>query len=104
MAKKKKKVAGRTVPISYKCAGTCTPSKNPLKIKFGDVVVMKAIGTHVTVRFGGRSPFSRKVFKMDAGDGDSAEVIKKKPATFRYSLKCKNCGSGALPPQMIIDN
>jgi hypothetical protein len=101
--KKKKTAAGRTVRVSYKCDGGCTPSKNPLKIKYGDTVIMKAIGTDVHILFRGRSPFRRKKFDILAGKTDSAEVIKKNIETFRYSLSCDSCPGGAIPPQMIID-
>ena len=101
--KKKTTTAGRTIRVSYECDGGCTPSKNPLKIKYGDTVVMKAVDTDVHILFRGRSPFRRKKFDIADGKTDSAKVVKRNTETFRYSLSCDSCPGGAIPPQMIID-
>jgi hypothetical protein len=97
-----KKAASRTV--TYKCDGGCTAVPDPLKhLAYGDTVLMKAIGTDVVVRFPGRSPFSKKVFKIAAGGSASATVNKRNAETFSYRIKCADCLTPAIPPQMIID-
>jgi hypothetical protein len=104
---KKKKTTGTKRAdhtVRYKCAGGCIAVPDPLRhLAFGDTVLMKAIGTDVVVRFPGRSPFSKKVFKIAAGGSASATVNKKNSEAFSYRIKCEECAIPAIPPQMIID-
>ena len=104
--KKKKTTAKKraTRTVRYKCDGGCVAVPDPLQhLAFGDTVLMKAIGTDVVVKFPGRSPFRKKVFKIASGGSASATVNKKNSEAFSYRIRCEECAIPAIPPQMIID-
>jgi hypothetical protein len=101
-SKKKKTSGGATRRLTFRCSGGCQATPNALHVDPGDTVVMKASGTDVVVRFR-KSPFRRTVFRIAAGQTDSATVVKKTPGSFGYNLTCASCPAPSLPPRIIID-
>ena len=110
-AKKTKRSAARkpkpakkpkTVTINYRCDGaTCTPHMDPAHMKKGDIAVMKARNTDVSIHFFVRSPFTRKRFNIPKGASVAAEV-KRASGHFPYTLKCSECAGSSVPPEFII--
>lgn len=97
-------LTGNVVTINYRCAGGCRATPPSVHMSPGDVVVMVAVNTDVTINFTAGSPFESGADPIHISAGSSqSEVAGSTPGTFPYALSCSTCLSGLVPPEMIVD-
>lgn len=96
-------LTGTVREINYRCAGGCRATPPSVHISPGDVVVMVAVNTDVTINFTGASPFESGADPISIAEGSfQAEVVGTATGTFSYALSCSKCPSGLVPPEMIV--
>ena len=101
-AKKKTAPRRRRHVITIKCrGGFCTATPRSLRVRLGDTVVFKAVGTGVDVSFRS-SPFKEKKFRIESGK-QKAFLVVNGPGTFNYRKKCDDCPNPMLPPRIIVE-
>ena len=94
----------KAITIKYGCDGTCKAQLKHPHMKRGDLVVMVATNTDVTVDFLKASPFRSgnthfSIPRMTA----LVEVVSGRSRDYPYTLTCSGCPSGIDDPSMIID-
>lgn len=108
MAKKASKqrarpLTGEAKRIKYKCNGSCRATPKFAHMSPGDVVVLIAVDTDVTIDFKTASPFESGADPITITEGAfRAEVVGTKAGSFAYTLTCSTCASSHGDPEMIV--
>jgi hypothetical protein len=105
--------AGVEIPIKsvkFHCAGgNCKASPDPRHLNGGDLVVLFATNTGVTITFTGGTPFISGNTQIQISQGGiDLEIVNDSLSGglhFPYTLTCTKplCGTLQNPPEMIVD-
>jgi len=99
--------ATQAVTITLGCNGNnCAPDQDPIHMKPGDTVVLRAPSNDVKVHFtGGTSPFVSGTVTFTVAKGTSqTETVTGPYGRYKFHMTCSNpgCGNLAQDPSMIV--
>jgi hypothetical protein len=99
--------AARVKSVQYSCDPQCKAIPKKRKLKAGDIVLLIADDTDVTIDFIAGSPFvSGSTHISIAANTVDTEIVA--PASsanqsFKYTLTCSECSSPTTNPEMIVE-